>query len=74
LIFLSLHRMRGSGERSAPFGQIALLGDELPRPEHDFIQRPGKIPRPRDCLSAAVGQPTTLTISRPRMAGRAVSR
>jgi hypothetical protein len=37
--------MRRSGERSTPFGQIVLLGDELTRPKGDGIRRLGKTTR-----------------------------
>jgi hypothetical protein len=50
--------MPRSGERTTPFGRIALFGDELSRPEHDLIQRLGKIARPGSCVTAASGRPT----------------
>jgi hypothetical protein len=48
LIFVSVYRMRRSGERSTPLGQMALPGDGLTRREVDCIRRLGKTTRQPD--------------------------
>jgi hypothetical protein len=59
--FLSLHRMRCSGERSVPLGQLALSREQVTWPWDYFIQPLGKVTRPRNCFSAPADSRTPFT-------------